>query len=33
MMAIFDDQPAQDSYQTDPIHLKVIEECSSLWSK
>ncbi|HET9433426.1 MAG TPA: Dabb family protein, partial [Chitinophagaceae bacterium] len=23
----------QDSYQTDPIHLKFIEECSSLWTK
>jgi hypothetical protein len=32
-LAIFDDQPAQDSYQTDPIHLKFVEECSSLWSK
>lgn len=32
-LAIFDDQPTQDSYQTDPIHLKFVEECSSLWSK
>jgi len=32
-LAIFDDQPAQDSYQADPIHLKFVEECSSLWSK
>jgi hypothetical protein len=23
----------QDSYQTDPIHLKFIEECSMLWKK
>jgi hypothetical protein len=23
----------QDSYQTDPIHLKFVEECSSLWTK
>jgi hypothetical protein len=23
----------QDSYQTDPIHLKFIEECSHLWIK
>lgn len=23
----------QDSYQVDPIHLKFVEECSSLWSK
>jgi hypothetical protein len=23
----------QASYQTDPIHLKFVEECSSLWQK
>jgi hypothetical protein len=23
----------QASYQTDPIHLKFVEECSSLWTK
>jgi len=23
----------QDSYQTDPVHLKFVEECSSLWTK
>jgi hypothetical protein len=23
----------EESYQTDPIHLKFIEECSHLWSK
>src|SRR6266404_6770441 len=27
-LAIFDDQPAQGSYQADPIHLKFVEECS-----
>jgi len=32
-LAIFEDQSAQDNYQEDPIHLKFIEECSSLWSK
>jgi len=32
-LAIFDDQPAQDSYQSDPIHLKFVEECSSLWTR
>ena len=31
---LFFNSPAdQDSYQSDPIHLKFIEECSSLWSK
>ncbi|MDH4059117.1 MAG: Dabb family protein, partial [Cyclobacteriaceae bacterium] len=28
-----DDVGGQDTYQTHPIHLKFIEECSSLWSK
>lgn len=32
-LALFDDQPAQDSYQSDPIHLKFVEECSALWEK
>jgi hypothetical protein len=32
-LAIFDDQSGQDSYQVDPIHLKFVEECSSLWIK
>ena len=31
---LFFENPAdQDSYQTDPIHLKFVEECSSLWTK
>lgn len=29
----FDNAADQDSYQTDPIHLKFVEECSSLWTK
>lgn len=32
-MLIFKNKANQDSYQTDPIHLKFIEECASLWSK
>ncbi len=32
-LLFFDDKAAQDSYQTDPIHLKFVEECSSLWKK
>jgi stress responsive alpha/beta barrel protein len=32
-LAIFDDQLSQDSYQKDPIHLKFVDDCSSLWSK
>lgn len=32
-MAMFDNQPDQDSYQVDPIHLKFVEENQHLWSK
>jgi hypothetical protein len=30
---LFDNATDQQSYQTDPIHLKFIEECSGLWTK
>jgi Stress responsive A/B Barrel Domain len=29
----FNNRADQDSYQTDPIHLKFIEECKHLWKK
>ena len=32
-LVLFDNKPDQDSYQTDPIHLKFVEECASLWNK
>jgi len=32
-LLLFDNKEDQDSYQTDPIHLKFVEECSHLWSK
>ena len=32
-LLIFKDKAAQDAYQVDPIHLKFVEECSSLWQK
>jgi len=32
-LLLFDSAEDQDVYQTDPIHLKFIEECSPLWSK
>ncbi len=32
-LVLFDNKADQDSYQTDPIHLKFIEECSILWQK
>lgn len=30
---IFDTKADQDSYQSDPIHLKFVEECAGLWQK
>jgi len=30
---LFDNGADQESYQKDPIHLKFVEECSSLWTK
>ena len=30
---LFDNAADQQSYQTDPVHLKFVEECSSVWSK
>ena len=32
-LLFFDNPAEQDSYQNDPIHLKFVEECSSLWTK
>jgi len=32
-LLIFDNPAGQDSYQTDPIHLKFVEEYSMLWKK
>ncbi|HEY5407912.1 MAG TPA: Dabb family protein [Ginsengibacter sp.] len=32
-LLLFDNKEDQDSYQTDPIHLKFVEECLHLWSK
>lgn len=30
---VFDNLAGQESYQTDPLHLKFIEQCSMLWEK
>jgi hypothetical protein len=30
---MFDNAADQQSYQTDPIHLKFVEECADLWSR
>ena len=32
-LLFFNNKDDQDSYQTDPIHLKFIEECAHLWNK
>lgn len=32
-LLFFDNAADQDSYQTDLIHLKFVEECSALWTK
>lgn len=32
-LLLFENAYDQDVYQTDPIHLKFIDECSELWSK
>lgn len=32
-LTFFKNKADQDSYQTDPIHLKFVEECSPLWNK
>lgn len=32
-LLLFKNKEDQDSYQTDPVHLKFVEECKHLWSK
>lgn len=32
-LVFFENKEDQDKYQSDPIHLKFIEECKHLWSK
>lgn len=32
-LLLFDNKEDQDIYQTDPVHLKFINDCSHLWSK
>lgn len=32
-LLFFDDVAGQDAYQAHPIHLKFVEDCSSLWEK
>jgi len=32
-LVFFNNDEEQDSYQTDPMHLEFIKECSHLWKK
>jgi len=32
-LALFDTAEDEASYQTDPVHLKFVEDCASLWEK
>jgi hypothetical protein len=32
-LLLFDNKEDQDIYQTDPVHLKFINDCSHLWQK
>jgi len=32
-LLLFNSKEDQDSYQTDPVHLNFVEECSHLWSQ
>ena len=32
-LVFFNSAQEQDSYQTDPMHLQFVKECSHLWSK
>jgi hypothetical protein len=33
LLLVFEDKPAHDEYQTHPVHLKFIEDCSHLWNR
>ena len=32
-LLFFESAADQESYQTDPIHLKFVEECAALWKR
>ena len=32
-LLFFNNKEDQDTYQTDPMHLKFIDDCAHLWSK
>ena len=32
-LLLFKNKEDQDSYQTDPVHLKFVDDCKHLWNK
>ena len=32
-LLLFKNKEYQDSYQTDPVHLKFVDDCKHLWNK
>ena len=32
-LIVFNSKEEQDQYQTDPVHLKFVENCKHLWAK
>ena len=33
LLLVFENKTAHDAYQTHPVHLKFVEDCSHLWDK
>ena len=33
LLLVFENKSAHDEYQTHPVHLKFIEDCSHLWER
>ncbi len=33
LLTVFKDKAGHDAYQVNPIHLKFVEECKSLWDR
>ena len=33
LLLVFENKTAHDEYQTHPVHLKFIEDCSQLWDR
>ena len=33
LLLVFEDKEGHDAYQTHPVHLKFVEDCSALWNR